>query len=82
MNDPVNHPAHYTQGEREFIDILRDHLNAEQFEGFCIGNVIKYRHRAGLKGPAEEDLAKARWYARMAVGDDPRKDSPPSRCPE
>ena len=74
ISTPVTKPAHYTSGSRECIDIIRDHLNADQFEGYCIGNAIKYRHRAGLKWNEAEDLAKADWYWRMAAGDDPRLD--------
>lgn len=57
MADNVNHPAHYTTGEIEVIDYIQDKLTPEQFEGYCIGNVLKYisryRHKGGL-----EDLKK------------------------
>lgn len=57
MSDPVNHPAHYKAGDLEVIDII------EAFGlGFHAGNVVKYVLRAGRKGPALEDLEKARWY--------------------
>ena len=57
MNDPVNHPKHYTEHPSgvECIEIT-EHLN------FCVGNAIKYLWRAGLKGEQVEDLRKARWY--------------------
>ena len=57
MNDPVNHPKHYTSHPSgvECIEIT-EHLN------FNIGNAIKYLWRAGLKGEQIEDLRKARWY--------------------
>ena len=59
MNDPVNHPLHYTKHPSgvECIDITRWH-------NFNIGNAIKYLWRAGEKDPAKhiEDLKKARWY--------------------
>ena len=57
MNDPVNHPQHYTSHPSgvECIEII-EHLN------FCIGNAIKYLWRAGMKGEQIEDLRKARWY--------------------
>jgi hypothetical protein len=58
--DMVNNPPHYTSLRTgsfplEAIDVT-EHFN------FCRGNVIKYVWRAGLKGPALEDLRKARWY--------------------
>lgn len=56
-NDPVNHPAHYTSGPIEVIDIIEGfHLN------FHLGNVIKYVLRSPRKGNEIQDLEKARWY--------------------
>lgn len=59
MNDPVNHPSHYTDGKIEVIDFIED----KQL-GFCLGNAVKYISRAGKKNPDKEieDLEKARWY--------------------
>lgn len=59
--DKVNHPTHYTSTKIETIEIIRDKLTAEAFEGFCIGNVLKYVTRYKLKNGLE-DLKKARWY--------------------
>jgi len=57
MDDPVNHPPHYTQHASgvECIEIT-EHFN------FCLGNAIKYIWRADLKANAVEDLKKARFY--------------------
>lgn len=57
MNDPVNHPSHYTKHPSgvECITIT-EHMS------FCVGNAIKYLWRADLKLDAVEDLRKARWY--------------------
>lgn len=78
MNDRTN-PDHYKSNGLEVIDILKKKLTPEQFQGFCLGNVIKYSMRAGRKDGAtvEEDLRKAAWYAKMAAGEDPRKESKP-----
>lgn len=55
--DNVNHPAHYTRGKFEVIDVIED------WElGFHLGNTVKYIARAGHKGDRREDLRKARWY--------------------
>lgn len=35
--------------------------------GFCVGNAFKYRWRAGQKGDAAKDEAKAQWYDRFAA---------------
>lgn len=59
--DNVNYPTHYTSTKIETIEIIRDKLSAEAFEGFCIGNVLKYVTRYKLKNGLE-DLKKARWY--------------------
>ena len=59
--DNINHPTHYTSTKIETIEIIRDKLSAEAFEGFCIGNVLKYVTRYKLKNGLE-DLKKARWY--------------------
>lgn len=58
MNDPVNHPEHYTDRVPgiECIDVV------ENFN-FNRGGAIKYIWRAGIKDPTKEieDLKKARW---------------------
>jgi len=71
MNDPVNHPAHYTRHPSGVECIaITEHM------GFCLGNAIKYIWRADLKNGIE-DLRKARWYIdrelarRQALRDNP-----------
>lgn len=61
MNDPVNHPKHYTEHPSgvECIQIT-EHMN------FCLGNATKYIWRADLKGGVE-DLEKARWYINREI---------------
>lgn len=61
-NDPVNHPAHYTDHPSgvECIQIT-EHFN------FNVGNAIKYLWRAGLKGDAIQDLRKAAWYINREI---------------
>ena len=64
MNDPVNHPAHYTSGPVEVIDII------EGFKlSYHLGCVIKYVLRAGKKDPSKtiEDLRKAEWYLKRYI---------------
>ena len=57
-------PAHYA-AEREVIDSIRDNLTDEGFAGFCLGNSLKYRERAGRKGDPAGDAQKADWYMQM-----------------
>lgn len=68
LNDPVEHPSHYTQGEVECIDALRSALTPEEFRGFCKGNAMKYLWRSNLKGRREQDFAKAKWYVERMMG--------------
>ena len=63
MSDAVNHPSHYTAYPVEVIDMIRKVLGPEGFKAYCLGNEIKYRMRAGLKGDnAAQDIAKAMKY--------------------
>lgn len=66
MSDNVNSPSHYTHGEIEVIDFIRDKLTKDEFLGYCIGNVMKYTARWRLKGGVE-DLRKARVYLEWAI---------------
>lgn len=66
--DNVRKPKHYASGGIECIDAIRAALTEEEFRGYCKGNVIKYAWRSGKKGPAEEDLAKARSYIEFLIG--------------
>lgn len=63
-NDPVNHPSHYTSHPSgiECITITQHH-------NFCIGNMIKYLWRAGLKSSDTElqDCKKALWYLKKHI---------------
>jgi len=55
--DPVYRPEHYNSHPSGIEQIqVTEHFN------FCLGNVVKYVWRAGLKGNPMEDLEKARWY--------------------
>jgi hypothetical protein len=65
--DNVNHPDHYTAGGIETIDYQQAKLTREQFEGYCIGNALKYISRAGRKGDRDTDLKKAIWYLQRVV---------------
>ena len=59
-------PDHYQMlGGIPTIDMVARSLTQEQWQGFCLGNVLKYRIRAGKKGCADEDLAKADHYEEL-----------------
>lgn len=64
--DNVNSPSHYTFGDIETIDYIKDKLTYEEFVGYCIGNVLKYISRHRHKG-GKEDLQKAQVYLKWAI---------------
>lgn len=66
MTDNVNHPSHYADKEIEVIDYIRDTLGADEFVGYCIGNVLKYTSRWRKKGGVE-DLEKAKVYLEWGI---------------
>lgn len=63
LDDPVNHPSHYTDG----IETI-DYIESKHFP-YHIGNAVKYLSRAGKKNPAETitDLRKAVWYINRYI---------------
>ena len=73
-NDNVNRPSHYTCGDIEVIDYIRDKLSSEQFTGFCLGNVLKYVSRHRFKNGLE-DLKKAEVYLKWAIENEERSSS-------
>lgn len=80
-NDNVNHPAHYTSGAHECIDVIKGILSPEEYAGFLKGNIIKYRFRAELKnGP--EDIKKAEWYEERLLQLKGMKDSRKNAAPD
>lgn len=66
--DSVEHPAHYTQGDIEAIQVIDEIVaGLNGFDGYCLGNVLKYALRAGRKGDPKTDLEKANNYAHKLV---------------
>ena len=64
MSDPVNHPAHYTRGKYEAIDVIED-VNARAPDpvlGSLQWQTLKYILRLWDKGNPLQDAKKARWY--------------------
>ena len=60
----VSQPSHYMlfADETEAIDVIRSFLTPEEYRGYCKGNFLKYRLRAGEKGDALQDIAKSEVY--------------------
>ena len=57
--------SHYDAGGVETIEIIKAKLTPEQFEGYLLGNVIKYSTRLNFKGQAEPDARKLKIYAEL-----------------
>jgi len=70
QSDPIKSPSHYIQGDGiECIDAIKAALTAEEFRGFCKGNVLKYVWREKYKGK-DESLKKSIWYLKRIIEND------------
>jgi len=63
----VNSPQHYTQGNMETIDMIKESLTEEEFSGYLKGNILKYVCRYKHKGMPLKDLMKSQWYLEKLV---------------
>ena len=64
--DVVNSPSHYKKGGIETIDYIQAKMSKEQFEGYILGNVLKYVSRYQFKNGVE-DLKKGKWYLEKLI---------------
>lgn len=66
--DVVNKPKHYNSGKIEVIDYIEDVTSQIKngFEGYCIGNALKYISRQHLKNGLE-DVKKSAWYINRLI---------------
>lgn len=68
-DDGVRKPSHYQVFDGvESIEIIARSMTVSEFRGFCMGNVLKYRLRAGKKSELatmEKDLNKAAFYHEL-----------------
>lgn len=64
--DAVNSPQHYQFfPDLEAIVVIARSMTQEQFYGYCLGNRLKYRLRAGNKDKLEQDIAKSDKYLEL-----------------
>ena len=65
----VTHPNHYMLFDNvEAIEVIARSMTVEAFRGYCLGNILKYRLRAGKKSELatmEKDLKKAAFYQEL-----------------
>lgn len=68
-DDGVRKPSYYQVFDGvESIEIIARSMTVSEFRGFCMGNVLKYRLRAGKKSELatmEKDLNKAAFYQEL-----------------
>ena len=62
--------THYNSGGIETLDYIKAKLTPDQFQGFCMGNVLKYTSRANTKGNFKRDMEKAAYYSKWATQED------------
>jgi len=56
--------GHYDFGGVEVQDVIKAKLTPEQYEGWLLGNVIKYSLRCNFKGQKARDHEKIEFYAK------------------
>ena len=69
-NDTDKDPKarYYDAGNIETLDIIKAKLTPEQYEGFLLGNMIKYSCRANFKDQKTRDIEKISFYSDKLVG--------------
>ena len=65
----INNPSHYNYGSIETIDIIKNSMDDSMYQGYLVGNVLKYVCRHKYKGEELNDLKKARWYLTRLIDD-------------
>lgn len=61
--DQIRNPTHYALiDDVESIDVIACSLTTDEWRGFCLGNILKYRIRAGKKDEINQDVGKADQY--------------------
>ena len=56
--------TYYDAGGMEVLDIIKAKLTPQQYQGFLLGNVIKYSCRMNHKGTFNRDAEKCAFYAK------------------
>ena len=64
-SDVVINPNHYDMMGANTIEILAAAMTEAEWRGFCLGNTLKYRIRAGKKDDLQQDIDKANNYERL-----------------
>ena len=79
--EAVNRPSHYDLGvgqDLQVMDLVDAHTNGlSGFQGFLLGNVLKYVLRFQRKGQPLQDLKKARHYLDLLIVETENASEPP-----
>lgn len=66
MNDAIKKPSHYQVFPGlEAIEVIAMSSTKQEFYGYCKGNMLKYRLRAGAKDDLAQDIGKADQYLEL-----------------
>ena len=66
VHDAIRNPKHYAILDGvESITIIASAMTTAEWRGFCLGNIIKYRLRAGNKDSLTQDIGKADFYRQL-----------------
>ena len=66
MNDQVKNPSHYKLLEDvEVISVIASAMTLQEWKGYCLGNILKYRLCAGEKDDLKQDIDNADFYREL-----------------
>jgi len=57
--------SYYDAGGIETLDIIKAKLTPEQYQGYLLGNIIKYSCRMNFKSCSVRDAEKVAVYAKL-----------------
>jgi len=66
---------YYDVGGVSSIDVIKSKLSSDEFQGFLLGNVMKYVLRCKFKGSMSSDIKKAKVYLGYLEDTMPKKES-------
>lgn len=65
MEDIVCSPEHYRKFKHQPVEVMKERMTADQYEGFLWGNAMKYIMRYGQKDSKLQEVLKAITYLNM-----------------
>ncbi len=57
--------SYYDVGGIEVLAVMKAKLTPEQYEGYLLGNIIKYSLRCNFKDSKERDIEKINVYSTL-----------------